>query len=178
MGALAFYIIFFIVPSLIGIGYSFTDWSSYSTGLHFVGLANFREIFSPERDYTDYIVNTLWFTIAETTFKTVFALGLAVLLSIAEIDALHWTSGDTGPDGTYPEWDMIYEKSLKAGKSIWVKVYSGEFEDWIRNADRIVQKFGSHSLFMHFSEMSYEQGQELIRYADEHWSDVKGSIFA
>ena len=103
---------------------------------------------------------------------------LDAVLGIEEIDALQWTSGDTGPDGTYPEWDMIYEKSLKAGKSIWVKVYSGEFEDWIRNADRIVQKFGSHSLFMHFPEMSYEQGQELIRYADAHWSNVKGSIFA
>lgn len=89
MGALVFYIIFFIVPSLIGIGYSFTDWSSYSTELHFVGPANFREIFSPERDYTDYIVNTLWFTIAETTFKTVFALGLAVLLS-RKVSALNF----------------------------------------------------------------------------------------
>ena len=89
MGALVFYIIFFIVPSLIGIGYSFTDWSSYSTELHFVGLANFREIFSPDRDYTDYIVNTLWFTIAETTFKTVFALGLAVLLS-RKVSALNF----------------------------------------------------------------------------------------
>lgn len=89
MGALVFYIIFFIVPSLIGIGYSFTDWSSYSTELHFVGPANSREIFSPERDYTDYIVNTLWFTIAETTFKTVFALGLAVLLS-RKVSALNF----------------------------------------------------------------------------------------
>jgi len=81
LGALAFYIVFFIVPSLIGIGYSFTDWSSYSTELHWKGLANFKEIFSPERDYTDYIFNTLWFTAAETILKTVFALGLAVLLS-------------------------------------------------------------------------------------------------
>lgn len=102
---------------------------------------------------------------------------LDAVLGIEDIDALQWTSGDTGPDGTYPEWDMIYEKSLKAGKSIWIKVYSGEFEDWIRNTDRIVKKFGSHSLFLHFPEMSYEQGQELLRYADEHWSNVKGTIF-
>lgn len=102
---------------------------------------------------------------------------LDAILSVEGIDALQWTSGDVGPDGTYPEWDVIYEKALKAGKSIWIKVYSGEFEDWIRNTDRIVQKFGSHSLFLHFPEMSYEQGQELLRYADEHWSDVKGSFF-
>lgn len=80
-GALIFYIIFFIVPSVIGIGYSFTDWSAYSSELHFVGWDNFKEIFSPERDYLDYIVNTLWFTAAETILKTVLGLGLAVLLS-------------------------------------------------------------------------------------------------
>ena len=58
-------------------------------GAAFRGPANSREIFSPERDYTDYIVNTLWFTIAETTFKTVFALGLAVLLS-RKVSALNF----------------------------------------------------------------------------------------
>ena len=89
LGALIFYIIFFIVPSLIGIGYSFTDWSSYSSEIHFVGLENFKEIFSPDRDYTDYIFNTLWFTAAETFFKTVFALGLAVLLS-KKVSALNF----------------------------------------------------------------------------------------
>jgi len=102
---------------------------------------------------------------------------LDAVLSIDGIDALQWTSGDTGPDGTYPEWDVIYEKSLKAGKSIWIKVYSGEFEDWIRNTDRIVKKFGSRGMFLHFPEMSHEQGEALLRYADEHWSDIKGSIF-
>lgn len=102
---------------------------------------------------------------------------LDAILSVEGIDALQWTSGDVGPDGTYPEWDVIYEKSLKAGKSIWIKVYSGEFEDWIRNTDRIVKKFGSHSLFLHFPEMSYEQAQTLLRYAEENWSDVKGSFF-
>lgn len=34
-----------------------------------------------------------------------------------------------GPDGTLPDWDVIYDKAIAAGKSIWVKVYSGEFEE-------------------------------------------------
>lgn len=80
LGALIFYVVLFIVPSLIGIGYSFTDWSSYSTEIHFVKWDNFKEIFSPDRDYLGYIVNTLWFTAAETALKTALGLGLAVLL--------------------------------------------------------------------------------------------------
>lgn len=97
------------------------------------------------------------------------------LMEIDGIDALQWTSGDAGPDGTLPDWDVIYDKAIAAGKSIWVKVYSGEFEDWIKNVDRIVQKYGSHSLFLLFPEMSMEQAVFLMDYAEEHWKDVKGT---
>jgi hypothetical protein len=100
---------------------------------------------------------------------------LDALMEIDGIDALQWTSGDAGPDGTLPDWDIIYDKAIAAGKSIWVKVYSGGFDDWIRNVDRLVQKYGSHSLYLMFPEMSLTQGKTLIAYAEEHWSDVKGS---
>lgn len=98
------------------------------------------------------------------------------LMEIDGIDALQWTSGDAGPDGTLPDWDVIYDKAIAAGKSIWVKVYSGEFEDWIKNVDRIVKKYGSHSLFLLFPEMSMEQAAYLLDYADKNWSDVKGTF--
>ena len=98
------------------------------------------------------------------------------LMEIEGIDALQWTSGDAGPDGTLPDWEVIYDKAIAAGTSIWVKVYSGEFEDWIRNVDRIVNKYGSHSLFLLFPEMSMEQAAYLLDYADRNWSDVKGTF--
>lgn len=98
------------------------------------------------------------------------------LMEIDGIDALQWTSGDAGPDGTLPDWDVIYDKAIAAGKSIWVKVYSGEFEDWIRNVDRIVKKYGSHSLFLLFPEMSMEQAVYLLDYAEKNWSDIKGTF--
>lgn len=98
------------------------------------------------------------------------------LMEIDGIDALQWTSGDAGPDGTLPDWDVIYDKAIAAGKSIWVKVYSGEFEDWIRNVDRIVKKYGSHSLFLLFPEMSMKQAVYLLDYAEKNWSDVKGTF--
>ncbi len=94
----------------------------------------------------------------------------------ADIDALQWTSGDAGPDGTLEEWDKIYDKAIAAGKSLWVKVYSGEYEDWIKNVDRIVKKYGSNALFLQFPEMSHEQAVKLIEYADANWSDVKGTV--
>ena len=99
---------------------------------------------------------------------------LDALMEIEEIDALQWTSGDNGPDGTMEKWFPIYDKAVRAGKSLWVKVYSGEFEDWIKNVDRIVTRYGSHSLFLFFPEMSLEQANTLIDYADRHWSNAKG----
>ena len=81
IGALGFYVALFVLPGIIGIGYSFTDWSSYSDTIHFVGLDNFKEIFSPDRNYISYIGNTLLFTVFTTIGKTGLALLLALLLS-------------------------------------------------------------------------------------------------
>lgn len=101
---------------------------------------------------------------------------LDAILEIDEIDALQWTSGDYGPDGTMEQWYEIYDKAVAAGKSIWVKVYSDEFPDWIKNAERIVMRYGSHRLFFHFPEMSMEQAKILIDYADKNWSDISGEV--
>ena len=50
---LALYIIFFLLPSIMGVAYSFTDWNSRSVlnGVHFVELDNFKEIFTSNKDY-------------------------------------------------------------------------------------------------------------------------------
>jgi raffinose/stachyose/melibiose transport system permease protein len=79
--AVALYALFFIIPSVAGIGYSFTDWSSYSDEVNFIGWDNFGRIFSPGERYLTYIWNTLIFTAVTTVLKTVFALGLALLLN-------------------------------------------------------------------------------------------------
>ncbi len=80
-GALLLYGLFVLLPSLVGLGYAFTDWSAYSTDLHWVGLANFAAIFQPNSEYAGAIVNTVIFTIATIILKTVIALALAVLLT-------------------------------------------------------------------------------------------------
>lgn len=94
------------------------------------------------------------------------------LMEVTGIDALQWTSGDHGPDGTMEEWDVIYDKARAAGKSLWVKVYSGGYDDWIRNTERIVKKYGSKGLYLFFSDMPLEQAKNLIAYADRHWSNI------
>lgn len=79
--ALALYVTFFIVPSVTGIAYSFTDWSSYSDEVTFIGLDNYRTILSPDENYLSFIANTLVFTFWTIIIKTVFGLALALLLN-------------------------------------------------------------------------------------------------
>ncbi len=79
--ALALYVVFFILPSVSGIGFAFTDWNSYRSEVNFVGLENFQTIFSPDETYLNYFSNTLIFTTSTSVLKLVFGLALAVLLN-------------------------------------------------------------------------------------------------
>ncbi len=81
VGALTLYLIFAVIPSLIGLLYSFTDWNSYTTEINFVGFANFATIFSSDENYLSYIKNTLVFTVVTIILKTVLGLLFALLLT-------------------------------------------------------------------------------------------------
>ena len=80
-GALIIYFVFFFLPGLIGVGYSFTDWSAYSDELHYVGFLNFKTVFSADENYMKIITNTLEFTLITTILKNVIGLILALLLT-------------------------------------------------------------------------------------------------
>ena len=162
-------------------GNAYTVFQIWGPGRTVKLQCDFSAMMSPE-DFRKYIQPSLR-SQSENVDHVLYHLDgpaaikhMGALMEIEGIDALQWTSGDAGPDGTLPDWDVIYDKAIAAGKSIWVKVYSGEFEDWIRNVDRIVNKYGSHSLFLLFPEMSMEQAAYLLDYADRNWSDVKGTF--
>lgn len=162
-------------------GNAYTVFQIWGPGRTVKLQCDFSAMMSPE-DFRKYIQPSLK-TQSENVDHVLYHLDgpqaikhMDALMEINGIDALQWTSGDAGPDGTLPDWDVIYDKAIAAGKSIWVKVYSGEFEDWIRNVDRLVKKYGSHSLFLLFPEMSMEQAVYLLDYAEKNWSDVKGTF--
>jgi len=78
--AFLLYAALFILPSLLGIGYSLTDWNIYRTAIDYIGLANFKEIFSTS-SYRLIIGNTFLFAIITTIFKMIFGLALALVLN-------------------------------------------------------------------------------------------------
>ncbi len=74
------YCIFFIVPLLMGMKNSFTDWSGTSPDYNFIGIENYIGIFGDER-----FRNALWFNFKYTFLLTaatmVISLALALILN-------------------------------------------------------------------------------------------------
>lgn len=101
---------------------------------------------------------------------------LDALMEIPGIDALQWTSGDYAPDGAHEEWYPIYDKAVRAGKGLWVKVYGGPMEEQIARVDRLVRRYGTNALFLYFSPMPTEQADLLLNHAERHWKDIDGDF--
>ena len=80
-GALLLYVVLYVLPSVMGIAYSFTDWSVYSQEIHFVGWKNFATVFSSDYNYSRMLGNTFLFTFVTTLAKNAIGLALAVLLT-------------------------------------------------------------------------------------------------
>ncbi len=91
-GSVLIYTVLSVIPGILGIGYSFTDWSAYSSDLHFAGLRNFFEVFSQDNDYLRYITNTVWFTVVTTVAKT----GLGLLFAVALSRSIKWKNFHRG----------------------------------------------------------------------------------
>jgi ABC-type sugar transport system permease subunit len=84
MPALLFYVLFIIVPTLSSFYYSFTSWDGISPNINFIGLANYREIFTSAR-----FGNALKNTVILTLFISITENFLALLLAVA-VDNVRW----------------------------------------------------------------------------------------
>lgn len=77
---IAIFMLFFIVPSMVGFYYAFTDWNPFVEGIHFVGLDNFIEIFQ-NQSLGVAAKNTISFTIITTIIKNGLGLAIAIVLN-------------------------------------------------------------------------------------------------
>ncbi|KRF18417.1 carbohydrate ABC transporter permease [Paenibacillus sp. Soil787] len=81
MPALVVYFVLFLVPNLASFYYAFTNWNAYSSVVKFIGLDNFKEIFSHAAGNGDVFKNTTIFAVYTTVLKIFFGLILALLLN-------------------------------------------------------------------------------------------------
>ena len=68
-----------IIPMLMAVRYSFTNWDGMSTVKSFVGLKNYMDLFQ-DADFRSAWWFTIKFTIGNTIIQNVLALLFAVML--------------------------------------------------------------------------------------------------
>lgn len=71
------YILFFIAPIVGGIFYSFTDYNGISKDLGFVGLANYRTVFSNSR-----FLKAVFFNIKYSALLVILILSMSLVLAL------------------------------------------------------------------------------------------------
>lgn len=79
--AVILYTVLFVVPCIMGIAYSFTNWNSMSQNIKFIGLQNYVDIFTSNNSYVLSIKNTLIFTVFASFLKIVISLAFALFLN-------------------------------------------------------------------------------------------------
>jgi raffinose/stachyose/melibiose transport system permease protein len=77
--ALVIFTTFVIYPILASLYYSLTDWDGLAPDLHFVGLANFQQLFGDPTVLTD-LKNTLIFAVGVMVLQNGLALLFAIIL--------------------------------------------------------------------------------------------------
>jgi hypothetical protein len=92
------------------------------------------------------------------------------VMEIKDIDALQWTCGAGQPDGSSERWFPIYEKVRAAEKSLWIQIYDGGIDDWMKNAEKIVKTFGSDGIYLLFPEMEENEAKKLLERANGYWN--------
>jgi raffinose/stachyose/melibiose transport system permease protein len=67
-----------LLPAVLGLGYSLTNWNGINPGYRFVGLANFIELFTQDSDFWIALGFTLRYGIWIVLLTNLAALGLAL----------------------------------------------------------------------------------------------------
>lgn len=72
-------VLFWIVPLIMGLGISFTDWDYISTDFKIVGLKNYTTLLT-DPDFLKALFNTITFSIGSITGTIIFGLLFALML--------------------------------------------------------------------------------------------------
>lgn len=80
--ALLIFFVLFLLPSIIGLFFSLTNWNSMSDTIRFIGLGNYRKIFA-DKAMWHVFGNNVFYAIMTSLLKGAIGLLLAVVLNRA-----------------------------------------------------------------------------------------------
>lgn len=145
--AFIFYTLFIIWPTISSVYYSFTSWDGISPKIKFVGLANYKEIFTSAR-FGNALKNTVILTVFISLFENAFALILALI-----VDNVRWGKNLFRSAFYIPVlisgivsgfiWKIMYNYNFGAINSILTSIGLGDFkQDWLGNTALVLIMVG------------------------------------
>jgi len=78
--AMVLFAVFVVFPFFDGVRISFTNWSGFLPDYDFVGLHNYRQLFTDER-VRETFINTIIYGFGSTLFQNILGLALAIFLN-------------------------------------------------------------------------------------------------
>lgn len=136
--AFILYFLFIIWPTISSVYYSFTSWDGISPDMKFVGLANYKEIFTSAR-FGNALKNTCILTVFISVLENVMALALALI-----VDNVKWFKNLFRSAFYIPVlisgivsgfiWKIMYNYNFGAINSMLTAIGLGDFkQDWLGN---------------------------------------------
>lgn len=128
---------------------------------------HFREFVLPAlRMQTEKLDHTLYHLDGPDAIRHVPAI-----MELERLDALQWTCGAAQPDGACPRWYGIYDQVTAAGKGLWIQLYDGGVDDWIRSAESLMERYGKKRFYFFFPDMSMKDADHLMNHAHKRWGN-------
>lgn len=145
--AFFFFTMFIIVPTVASVYYSFTSWDGISPVAKFVGLANYKEIFTSAR-FGNALRNTFILTVFISVLENAFALGLALL-----VDNVRWGKNVFRSAFYIPVlisgivsgfiWKIMYNYNFGTFNKILEGIGRGDLrQDWLGNTSLTLVMIG------------------------------------
>ncbi|MBE1440590.1 carbohydrate ABC transporter permease [Paenibacillus sp. OAS669] len=134
------YTLFVIYPTLNSFNLSFTNWDGVSSEIHYIGLDNFKEMFSSDRFY-NALKNTLILSVSLVVLENAAALLLAML-----VDQVRWFKNLFRSIFYFPVllsgivmgfvWAIIFNYNFGVVSQLLDKIGLGALKiDWLGNPD-------------------------------------------
>lgn len=135
------------------------DFSALMSPVQFENL-----VLDSLRKQTEEIPYTLYHLDGPDAIRHVDAL-----MKLDKLNALQWTHGAAEVDAGNEKWFPLFDKVRAAGKGLWISIDQGDVDTLIDKSRKIVRRYGSNGIYIHYPELSLKDAEKLWREAERNF---------
>lgn len=131
-------VVFWLIPSVLTVGLSFTNWDMISPSIEFVGLNNYEQLLK-DANFREILSNTMIFAASVTFFSVFGGLLLALMINSLEFTSRIWRTILFAPYITPMVavsivWSWIFEPNVGIMNYVLSFLGAGPYE-WMKSMD-------------------------------------------